>query len=433
MNAPIALNEITTLSRFVLCSENNQQAEWLGHALEKWGTLWQEHSDVATLLPRIIDRKPLLVLLDFSGFGSAERSVIPHSDECIAAIARAVELAHALKSAAPDLPLVAIGSMAFPEGAIAAWRAGLSDFVDISAPSEEAHEVIQRVLSKAIVPSPVVLKRGQLVTLVGARPGVGASTLSAHLADLFQRRVQNRSGDKSAAISSRVALLDLGLPAGDGKLYLTTNGNFDFAEAVRNLRRLDETLVHTALSRSPGGVTVISLPFNLSEMRTVSHHDALALLDQLRTYFDVLIADLGGFSNQEFITNITGASDHVWLLTDQSVGALVSLADTVKVLGEVPAGERKRQLVVNRYDERFGMSAQQIAERFGLPLLAVLPERTRKLFASANLGKLLHEVAPQDGYVRTVEGLIDHLITPHAAPPRRQGIKRWIMTLLQRK
>lgn len=437
------LNETMALSRFVLCSENNDQAEWLGNTLGKWGTLWQEGSEPEVLLTRVIALNPLLVLLDFSGHVPAlEGEVSLRSENRMGAINRAIDLARALKIIAPNLPLVAIGTMAFPEGAIAAWRAGLSDFIDISAPSDEAREVVQRVLSNAPVsapvpaPVPVQVKRGQLVTLLGARPGVGSSTLSAHLADLFQRRVQSRSGGKAVAAASRVALLDLGLPAGDGKLYLSTHGNFDFAEAVRNLRRLDETLVNTALARSAGGVTVISLPFNLSDMRTVSHHDALELLDRLRTYFDVLIADLGGFSNQEFVTNLAGASDHVWLVSDQSVGALVSLADTLTVLGEALPGDRKRQVIVSRYDERFGMGAMQIAERFGLPLLAILPERTRKLLSSANRGKLLHEVAPQDSYVKAIEGLVDQLIAPaadNAALPEKQGLGRWLPKFIQRQ
>lgn len=427
-----ALNEMTALSRFVLCSENNEQAEWLGNTLGKWGVLWQEHCDLAVLLPRVIELNPLLVLLDFSGHRARDGSATSRSEDSAEVIARSIELAQALRAAAPALPLVAIGTMAYAEGALAAWRAGVSDFIDISAASDEAREVIQRVLTKTVVDIPAPVKRGQLVTLLGARAGVGTSTLAVHLADLLQRRIQPKNTAKQGTGVSRIGLLDLGLPAGDGKLYLSTTGNFDFAEAVRNLRRLDETLVHTALARSAGNVTVISLPLNLSDMRTVSHHGALALLDRLRMFFDVLIADLGGFSNQEFVANLTGAADHVWMVTDQSIGALVSLADAVKALEPVPPSDQKRQLIVTRYDERFGMAASQIAERFKLPLLAVLPERTRKLTASANEGKLLHEVAPRDAYVRAVEGLIDQLTEPvgAGAPLRGLSLPRWLPKIL---
>lgn len=424
-----ALNQATGLSRFVLCSENSEQAAWLGSALGKWGALWQEQGDPALLLARVVERNPLLALLDFSGHAAPHGATAGSAD----AIARAIELAQALQQALPGLPLVAIGAMSCPEGALAAWRAGVSDFIDISASADDAREVVQRVLRKAEAHTPASVRRGQLVTLLGVRPGVGTSTLAAHLADLYQRRVESAHVANPGAAASRVALLDLGLPAGDGKLYLSTSGNFDFADAVRNLHRFDETLVHTALARSPGGVTVISLPSSLGEMRTVSQRDALALLDRLRLYFDVLIADLGGFSNQEFIANLAGAADQVWLVTDQSVGALVSLAGSLKELDELLLDVRKRRLVVNRFNERYGMDAAQIAGRFNLPLLATLPKRATALMSSANRGKLLHEVAPHDAYVRAVEGLIDDLTEPVETGGQRQGMGRWIPKMLLRK
>jgi pilus assembly protein CpaE len=426
-----ALTELTALSRFVFCSHNSTQAEWLGAALGKWGSLLQEKAEVAELLSRIAELNPLLVLLDFSGVEHVSDPSGVLSIDSLGTTAHAIELARSLSKTLPALPLVAVGSMAFPEGTIAALRAGVSDFIDVSASEDEARDVVQRVLAKAARAATPV-KRGQLVTLLGVRPGIGTSTLAAHLADMIQQRNASRGGKHNLS-DSRVALLDLGLPAGDGKLYLSANGNFDFAEAVRNLRRLDETLVHTALPRSPGGVTVISLPHSLSEMRTVSHHDALALLDRLRLYFDVLIADLGGFTNHEFIANLTGAADQVWLVTDQSVGALVSLAGTLQELNGRQPDDGKRHLVVNRYDDRFGMAASQIAERFKLPLLATLPERTLKLTASANRGKLLHEVAPHDSYVRAVEGLIDGLLSHEETAPHKQGVGRWLPKILLRK
>ncbi|SFI00014.1 pilus assembly protein CpaE [Collimonas sp. OK307] len=427
-----ALNELTALSRFVFCSRNSTQAEWLGAALSKWGTLLQEKADVAELVSRIVELNPLLVLLDFSGVESISEHGGVLTIDSLGTTAHAIELARALSKTLPTLPLVAVGSMAFPEGTIAALRAGVSDFIDVSASEDEARDVVQRVLAKAAARNPAPVKRGQLVTLLGVRPGIGTSTLAAHLADMIQQRNTSHDGKRNAA-DSRVALLDLGLPAGDGKLYLSANGNFDFAEAVRNLRRLDETLVHTALPRSPGGVTVISLPHSLSEMRTVSHHDALALLDRLRLYFDVLIADLGGFTNHEFIANLTGAADQVWLVTDQSVGALVSLAGTLQELNGRHPDDGKRRLVVNRYDDRFGMAAGQIAERFKLPLLATLPERTLKLTASANRGKLLHEVAPHDSYVKALDGLIDGLLSNDETVSHKNGVGRWLPKILLRK
>ncbi len=213
---------------------------------------------------------------------------------------------------------------------------------------------------------------------------------------------------------------------GLGQLYLNVTGNFHFAEAVRNLRRFDETLVNTALSRSQSGVTVIPLPRDLAEMRTVSHSDSLAMLDKLREHFGLLLADLGGFSNPEFVASLVRAADQTWLITDQSVGALVSLADVLRDLDGRDVDRSRLRLVVNRHDERYGMTAEQIATRFGIELQATLPDRTLALMSSTNQGKLLHEVSDRDPYVRVLHTLADSLSLRQAKSASNKWLSRWL-------
>ncbi|MFX8285806.1 hypothetical protein ABTL53_19900, partial [Acinetobacter baumannii] len=73
------------------------------------------------------------------------------------------------------------------------------------------------------------------------------------------------------------------------------------------------------------------------------------------------------------------ASQQNWIVTDQSVGALVSLAGLLQELEQLHVERRSLGLIVNRYDERYGMTAQQIAERFQLELVGTLPDRTLAL------------------------------------------------------
>lgn len=70
------------------------------------------------------------------------------------------------------------------------------------------------------------------------------------------------------------------------------------------------------------------------------------------------------------------------------------------------------QLLINRYQEDDGLVPAQIAGRFGLPLLATLPD-CHRLRGSANHGHLLLQDAPRDPYVRALAPLLLHL--DHAA------------------
>jgi pilus assembly protein CpaE len=165
----------------------------------------------------------------------------------------------------------------------------------------------------------------------------------------------------------------------------------------------------------------VSLPRVLNDMNDLSDADVVALLMQLRRYFDVLIIDLGGFPEHAFAQNIANASDQTWFVTDQSAGSLISLATMLSTF-EAHSDNTSRQLIVNRYDKQFGMSAQQISERFALPLAGVLPERTLKITSCINQGKLLHDVNHGDAYVRAIEELVEKSLHHERKPQRKESL-----------
>lgn len=434
MNAPTRiLDTMTELHRFLFCSAHAGHGQWLSAALREEGGVLQEAGRPAQLQQRIGDLDPQVVLLDFSGEPTGHAQDSPDGG-----IAAATELAHMLKRVAPKLPLVAVGSMVRADGMKAAIRAGVHDFIDMHSTHEEALDVIRRVVEHtptANVASPQ--RHGRFVVLLGARIGVGCSTLAAHLSQLGQElsvgghpektakapKATNNKDDKfDSSLLGHVALLDLGLPAGDGLLYLNTQSQFSFAEAVQNLRRFDETLVHTAVSHAPSGLAVLPLPLDLGDMRSVAAADALALTDRLRAFFDLIVADLGGFSNPAFVASLVRAADEVWLVVDQSVGAIVSLASLLRDLEEKSVERDHLYLVLNRYDPRYGMAADQIAKRFDVPLLATLPDRPLAMLSATNQGKLILDTARSDPYVRALQPLAERLLSAqHAGAAQRQS------------
>lgn len=411
-NRKSSMNSINDDSKFLFVAASDNHLQWLGSTLGKWDILHQKPVLLPLLVQRICDLKPRLILLDFSGSDSAAR------------IAETVELARELHKTIADLPLVAVGSITFPEGAVAALRAGIHYFIDVASNPEEARNTVAEILTRPFGQGPE--KRGRLVTLLGTRVGVGTTTLAAHLADLLQTDHPPTEAQHNGTTEDRVALLDLGLPAGDGQVYLNVNSTFHFADAVRNLRRFDATLIHTALGRSRNGIKMLSLPQTAAEMRTLAQDDSVALLERLRSYFDVLIVDLGGFADRVFTSRIAAVSDQVWLITDQSVGALVSMPPLLQDLEKNQVDRRLLHLVVNRYDPRFGMESGQIAQRFDLHLSGVIPERTLELMRSTSQGRLLHEVAPRDPYVRAVLDLAHKISTPVAGVGERKNWTYWL-------
>lgn len=393
--------------RFLLYSADRTLAAALALAIGRTGSLAQE-ADPTRLADALAQVQPHLVFLDFNPDPSDP-----------AKLAGAAAQAAALARLSPNVPRVALGAQHRPEGPLAALRAGVSDYVDPFGAPEEVQEVILRLTGVALGQRAST----RSVAVLGVRAGVGSTTFCVHLADLAGRAA------RAAGREAGVALLDLGCPVADAQLYLATGaGEFDFAQAVQALPRLDKTLIRTAFATSAGGVTVVPLPGDLDAMQDVSHGDALALVSTFSRHFGTVVADLGGFPNADFTARLAAQADEAWLFTDQSVGALVSLAQTLRDLETRGVQRSALRLIVNRYDPAYGMSGAQIAQRFGVKLLAEIPERTRQLMASANQGRLLHATAETDPYVRAVQAILRDGLGADAGHARGG----WLQRLLEK-
>jgi pilus assembly protein CpaE len=315
-------------------------------------------------------------------------------------------LAHQLHALTPEVPLIGVGSTAADRatGVLAALRAGVRDFIDMDASDDEIRTLLDHALEHATTaqqaPVAVPRKPGQLVLLLGVRPGVGTSTLAAHLGVLSMPAPKPGSEINGDIAAPHSLLLDLGTPHGDASLYLGAKGDFHYEDALRNASRIDATLVRTAMPHHASQLAVLSQTQELA-----SGSDANVLIDRLLSLFDLVLCDAGGLPLRQLPQALLQAADEIWLIADQGIASMVSLDLCLRQLAQLNARDKRLSLIVNRHDEECGIHARQIAERFELPLLAALPDRSRALRSSANQGLLLHQVAPHDPYLRALAPL----------------------------
>jgi pilus assembly protein CpaE len=389
-----------------VCSDAGRRA-WLERALGTLGALEHVPFDAVALMPKISTLGATMVFIDFA------RAPLEAPE---ASIASATAMATAVHDAFPGLAIVALGSLQQSASAIAALRAGVRDFIDVEGEPEEALRIAKQLIEQASQSAKtehIANRHGHITVLLGARVGMGVSTLAANLAVRLQKR--------GAAALKSFALLDLGIPAADSSVLLDTQSEFNFVDAVRNLRRFDQTFVHTAFGRHPSGLAVTTLPPDLTAMREVSYASAVNLVNRLRTFFDHQIVDLGGFTNLEFVAQMVRAADNVWLVCDPNVASVVSAMELLEGMRvydvdarlpkyrEAADAPQKLHLVVNKFDPTLQFGAEQIAERLGLPLLAILPARAQALGRAVNQGRLLADIAERDAYVRALDPLVARL------------------------
>lgn len=416
MNAPRDSLPETGSETYLFASSNGGHITWLTDTLGRSGSVVVLEPDAKSIDDRIAMLGPAAVFIDFS------------PDQ----IAAANQLHERLKRDWPALPVLAAGLSAEPAAMLAALRAGVDDFIDISAPPAEAVNTLRALLGKRASLQGGL--RGCTLALLGARAGIGVTTLAASLALALHEHlalVPARPPGRSARHG--VALLDLGLPARDGLLYLDTQSGFSFVDGVRNLRRLDQTLLHTALAHHASGVAVLPLPASLAQVREISHADSVALIRRLADFFDFQIADLGGFSTVDFVAQTVREAQQSWVVCDQSIGAIVSTANLLKELRTRGVDVGRLALVVNKFDKNVGLSAKDIAARLELPLRHVLPARSAQLLSAASRGEMLVRTARGDPYAQAVTGLARGLTQEYMSatgqPPPKDP--RWTALMSQ--
>lgn len=342
----------------------------------------------------LAQRKPRLVFLDFSP----------------AQAGRSAALAKQLVVQSPKLSLVAVGNAALADSVLAALRAGVRDFIDLHDADGDAGAIVRRALAASpdgpasVAPA----SRGKMVALVGGRPGVGTTSVAVNLSLLAQQHFGQ---------DGRVLLLDFGIPVADASLYLHQKKEFDLLQAIHSLSRLDETFIASAFARHPSGFSLLPMPSQPERMREISYDDALAVLGAMRGFFPLVVADLGGCTDLDFVAAMVRQADDVLLVSDPSAGAIVSARSLVQSLAERAVIVGKLQLLLTKHDEALALGVTDVAQRLGVAALATLPHRHVPMLQAANQGKALVELAPTDPFATALEAvLLQGAWSPAARP-----------------
>ena len=406
-----------TGARVVLVTQSSIHAFWLAGALGNAAQVIPVAHDVGQLHAHIEGPDLGLVVVDFSA---------PATDA-------SVELVTELRNTCPGVLVIGAGAAAEPTSMRAALRCGVAEFIDWYASEAEARAVIEQQLqatatarpSQSVTAAVEPEQSHVMLPLLGGRVGMGVTTLATHLAVMLQEmqahdvRGANRRQQAARSFASsqlptdqatHAALVDLGLPARDSLLYLNMAGNFSFVDAVQNLRRLDSTLLASAVEKHASGAAALAWPTDLSLLREVSPASAAAVLKALRGILKAQVIDLGGMVQADFLAPVLHECGAAWVVCDQSLGGIVSTAQMLKELDGKGVDRSTLKLVINRFNPQAGLPAKEVAQRLGLELLQVIPDRGAALLGAASCGQLLSQTLRGDPYVTSIRSMARSLL-----------------------
>jgi pilus assembly protein CpaE len=257
-----------------------------------------------------------------------------------------------------DAAVFAIGSMSQPQLIVSAMRSGAREFIERPTTTTDLLEAFVRLSTtqrKVKRDGP----RGKVFTVVNAKGGSGATTVAVNLALALQSAHGN------------VALVDLA-PLGHAALHLNLKPPFTVTDAIRNLHRMDSSLLESFMMRDSGGLQLLA-GANSPAPTEPSTAEFARLFDMLASHFRYIVVDAS--SRVDSATRLVGnLSETVLLVAHADVASLWSASRIVQFLGETNGRERVK-LVLNRFRKIPGFHETDAETASGASLLWRIPNQ----------------------------------------------------------
>ncbi len=277
-------------------------------------------------------------------------------------------------------------------------RFGISEYV--VAPISMAD--ILSVISTIFV-DPAAAPIGRSIAFIGAKGGVGSSTL-AH----------NVGWAMSTLFSSEVVVADLDLAFG------TANINFDqdpaqgIAEAVFAPERIDEVYLDRLLTQCAERLSLLAAPSMLDRTYDFDADAFSQIIDVAQRTAPLLVLDLphvwSGWSKSVLIQ-----ADDVVITATPELANLRNTKNLIDTLRRLRPNDGPPRLVINQagVPKRPEIAAEDFADPLGIEPMAVIPFDAALFGNAANNGRMLGETDASHAAVRTIEE-IAHVLTGRA-------------------
>ena len=245
---------------------------------------------------------------------------------------------------------------------------------------------------------------GKLVVTIGARGGVGASTIALNGAWLLAEEQGHR-----------VALVDLDLQFGTAALSLDLVPSNGMIETLRQPDRMDSLFMSSAVLPKTEHLSVLAAEEDLSRQLDLHGSGIARLVEELRRSFDWVWLDLPR-NLCHLHTSVLRDAAHVHVVSDLTLAGMRDTMRIVNLFSNI-GGNGDIGVIINHARRNKGMPKGEFTKGVGCKVLAQLPEEPKALQA-ATVGKPLGQTAARGKYINELRKVtLD--IAPTAKEPRR--------------
>ncbi|MHB0923094.1 MAG: response regulator [Bellilinea sp.] len=365
------------------------QVEIVGNAL-----IAQEALEMAR------DLKPLVALVDYN---------LPDMN--------GINLTEMLRREYPNTQVILISQDNYTDIVLQAIRAGACDFITHDVSVKELTDVLKRAAALAVQDrvkpqypfgpaitekGPVVhgAANGKIITVYGAKGGIGTTTVAANLA-LAMMEVNK---------DSRVVLVDGSMQFGDAHLMFNELGQLSVMDLVPRVLDLDREMVESVLLLNRlSGVYIMPAPPRPEFAEKITGESFARILEYLRRIFDFVIVNTNSYISDTVLSALD-AGEVVVVVTAQSINAIRNTRLFFDLWNAVGMTKERIHLVLNRHDVESPITTERVSERLKFQLNTILPDDEAAARKADALGQPILKSSRDSDYSKAVVSLAEQIL-----------------------
>jgi pilus assembly protein CpaE len=280
-----------------------------------------------------------------------------------------LSLVGTIKRRYPSMGIAIVAKALDPELMLESMRAGVSEAIPEPLSTEKIQSAIGRVVVHQQVPV-----QSRVYAVIGAKGGVGATTIAVNLAAALARALDD------------ALLVDLNFAAGDAAVFLGVEPRFTIAEALENTHRLDEAFLRSLVVRSRAGLDLLGSSPRIAP-GSIDSGRLRALLDFLTRYYHAVVLDVPRLDT--LLLESLESATAILVVVNHELPTLRSAHRLVSSLRQ-RYGDRVG-VVINRSDKNSELGIDDIEKTVTVKIRHVFPNDYRQAVAAINKGQPLAE------------------------------------------
>ena len=272
----------------------------------------------------------------------------------------------------------------------------------------------------AIFVDPEAEPLGRSIAFIGAKGGVGASTV-AH----------NCAFGISNLFSTETILADLDLPYGTANIDFDQDPAQGIAEAVFAPERLDEVFLDRLLTKCSEHLSLLAAPSLLDRAYDFDGQAFQPVMDVLQRSAPVTVLDVP-HAWSDWTRSVLSSADEVVICAVPDLANLRNTKNMLDALRKMRPNDKVPHLILNQVGmpKRPEISISDFCEPLEVEPIAIIPFDIGLFGNAANSGRMISEVDPKSPTSETFSQ-ISHIVTGRVAIKKSR--KGGLLGLLKRK